>query len=465
MKWPRAVRLFRARLACACLAAAASAGAALAGDATPAADPHLQVLVLLHMAPAHFRPEGNYSGAYADPAGRSARRRIAARIAHEHGLTMLTDWPMPLLGVDCYVMGVPPGQSAPAVVETLAHDPRVSWSQPMNVYHALGHDDPLFAMQPAAREWSLAELHGVATGRGVRVAIVDSGVETAHPDLAGQVVLDENFVAGRPDAAERHGTAVAGIIAARADNGVGIVGVAPQVRLLALRACAQHADGATLCTSLGLARALHAAVTHDAQIINLSLSGPPDRLLASLLDIALARGITVVAAVDRAAADGGFPAAHRGVVAVVDAAPEHAPAGTSDARESGRASVADTASAHAPPGTFDVRGNKPATVLGTAHAPAGAVQAPGRDIPTTLPGSRWAVVSGASYAAAHVSGLYALLRELRPQRAGAAGSNAADELVLRADGRIDACATVQRSGGACACACIAARLPRSVTRE
>ena len=409
------------RLVGAWLAAIACAGATLAADAPPAVDPHLQVLVLLHMAPAHFRPEGNYSGAYADPAGRSARRRTAARIAREHGLMMLTDWPMPLLGVDCYVMGVPAGQSAPAVVETLAHDPRVSWSQPMNVYRAFGHDDPLFAMQPAAREWDLAELHDVTTGRDVRVAIVDSGIEASHPDLAGQIVLEENFVAGRPNIAERHGTAVAGIVAARADNGVGIVGVAPRARLLALRACAEQADGATLCTSLGLARALQAAVAHDAQIINLSLSGPPDRLLASLLDIALARGITVVAAVDRDAADGGFPAAHRGVVAVVDATP--------------------------------------------GLASAGAVQAPGRDIPTTLPGSRWAVVSGASYAAAHVSGLYALLRELRPQRATSAGASAADELVLRADGRIDACATVQRSGGACACACIAARLPRSVTRE
>jgi hypothetical protein len=444
MKWLGTVRLFFARLVCACLATAACPGAALAADATPAVDPNLQILVLLHMAPAHFRPEGSYSGAYADPAGRSARHRIAARIAREHGLTMLTDWPMPLLGVDCYVMGVPPGQSAPAVVETLAHDPRVSWSQPMNVYRALGHDDPLFAMQPAAREWDLAELHGVATGRGVRVAIVDSGVETAHPDLAGQIVLDENFVAGPPDAAERHGTAVAGIVAARADNGVGIVGIAPHARLLALRACTQGADGATLCTSLGLARALQAAVAHEAQIINMSLSGPPDRLLASLLDIALARGITVVAAVDRSSADGGFPAAHRGVVAVVDAVPRQAAAGASDARDPGPAAVTDTVS---------------------GHMPAGAVRAPGRDIPTTLPGSRWAVVSGASYAAAHVSGLYALLRELQPRRAAAARLNAAGELVLRADGRIDACATVQRGGGACACGCIAARLPRPVTRE
>ena len=160
----------------------------------------------------------------------------------------------------------------------------------------------------------------MATGRDVRVAIIDSGVDDNHPDLAGQIARKQNFVDARPDAPEQHGTAVAGIIAARADNGIGIVGVAPNVRLFALRACWEETDQATLCTSLTLAMALHDAIEHSADVINLSLSGASDRLLVKLIDTALARQITVVGAFDSDLPDGGFPASHAGVIAVADAA-------------------------------------------------------------------------------------------------------------------------------------------------
>ena len=94
-------------------------------------------------------------------------------------------------------------------------------------------------LQPTAGLWHLDELHRVATGKNVRVAAIDSGVELDHPDLNGRVALARNFVDARDWVAERHGTAIAGIIGARADNGVGIVGVAPGAQLLALRACWQ----------------------------------------------------------------------------------------------------------------------------------------------------------------------------------------------------------------------------------
>jgi subtilisin family serine protease len=95
-----------------------------------------------------------------------------------------------------------------------------------------------------------------ATGRKVTVAVVDSGIESNHPDLAGQVAVEENFVDGQKYVAELHGTAVAGVIAARAGNGVGIEGVAPDARLLALRACWQ-AGSATRCNSFTLAKAIN----------------------------------------------------------------------------------------------------------------------------------------------------------------------------------------------------------------
>ncbi|MEO5882048.1 MAG: S8 family serine peptidase [Caldimonas sp.] len=409
-------------LALAISALAATATAADAGSDTAAAgpDPQQQVLVLLNLPAAHFRADGNYASGYADANGRAARRRIATTLAQSHGLALLTEWPMPIVGLDCYVMVVPDARRADEVAGMLSRDPRVGWAQAMNVFRPLAHDDPLFTLQPAAAAWHLADLHAAATGRDVRIAVIDSGVQLDHPDLAGQVESSANLVADRPWAGEIHGTAVAGIIAARADNRIGIVGVAPRARLLALRSCNQQAAADTSCTTLGLALALGTAIERGAQIINLSLGGPPDRLVRRLVDAALARRIAVVVAVDRSAERGGFPAGLEGVVAAID---EPAPS--------------------APPGTL---------------------VAPGRDVPTTVPPSRWATVSGASYAAAHVSGLLALVIELQG-RSGRSGTPAAAELVVQADGRVDACASLARARAACVCACAATPAMESLARH
>jgi len=350
----------------AALAAAAFAQAAprdAAGEAT-----QQRVLVMLRLPPEHLRPNTEYGGAYGDGMDSGARRRVAVRLARAHGLTVVDDWPMPLVGVDCFVLAVPAGRSAAALATSLSAEPSVAWSEPMNLYTGQAtHNDPLYLAQPAAREWRLADLHKVATGRNVRVAVIDSRVESNHPDLAGQVAINQNFVADRSSAPEQHGTAVAGIIAAKADNDLGIAGVAPAARLMALRACWQAEASATLCDSLSLAKAMNFAITHSAQVINLSLSGPPDILLGKLVDVAERRRIAVVGAFDRRLPGGGFPASHPGVVAVAD----------------------------------ETRG----------ETPAGVFAAPGRDVPTTLPGARWGLVDGASFAAAHVSGLLALTQE------------------------------------------------------
>jgi subtilisin family serine protease len=321
--------------------------------------------------------------------------------------------------------GVLPGP----MLEALGRDPRVAWVQPVNAFHAQAADggagDPLYPIQPAASAWRLAELHRVSTGRGVRVAVVDSGVDARHPDLAGQVELQENFVDTGPAPAEVHGTAVAGVLAARAGNGVGIAGVAPEVRLMALRACWQAPRERASCSSFTLGKALNFAIQHEARVINLSLAGPADRLLATLLHAADTHGAAVVAAIDPDLPGGGFPASMPLAIAVGAPGPVRAP----------------------------VR--------------AGALLAPGADIPTCLPGGRWGLVSGASYAAAHVSGLVALMAQLQPGAApgqlkhGIVAVHASPALrhTARAApqtagaGSIDACATIARAVGACACSC------------
>ncbi|RAK60192.1 serine protease [Phenylobacterium hankyongense] len=396
-------------LASLCVAAAGWlwAGAAWP-QARPPADAPQQVLVLLQLAPEHYRPHSAYGAGYGDDLARSARRRQAARIARDHGLVLVSGWPMPLVGLDCYVMGVPKGQSAEAVAARLSREPGIAWSEPMQVFHAQGgaatHNDPLFRAQPAATAWRLADLHQVATGRNVSVAVIDSTVESRHPDLAGQVAIREDFVANGQDEAEEHGTAVAGVIGAKADNGLGIAGVAPGARLMALRACWQVRSAArpdTVCNSLSLAKALHFAIDQQAQVINLSLSGPSDPLLGRLVDVAIGRGAIVVGAFDRTLPRGGFPASHPGVVAVQEES--------------------------------------------LARPPAGVYVAPGQDIPTTEPGGRWSLVNGSSYAAAHVSGLFALLRERRKSRTGALSLVSTQA----GGGAIDACATLTNAATTC----------------
>jgi subtilisin family serine protease len=228
-----------------------------------------------------------------------------------------------------------------------------------------------------------------------------------------------NLVDGRVDVAEFHGTAVAGVIAARADNGVGIAGIAPDATVIALRACWEPEAGGTkaVCSSFTLAKALQWALENRVGIVNLSVGGPRDRLLDRLLDAATARGVIVVAAVDPSAAKGSFPASNRGVLAV-----------------------------------SDVEGQ---------DSPVAVMVAPGRDVPTSIPGKQWGFVSGSSFAAAHVTGLVALLRELAPnaQSHQVREALAPKQAARVAGGRrpvVDACAAIAAIGGAFACTCAVA---------
>lgn len=390
---------------------------------SPAADDETasrQILLMLRATPPHYRPDSGYSGSYLAAPDRQARRRLARALAREHGLRMIDDWPMPSLGLDCFVLEAQTHETSERVVRELSRDPRVESVQSMNLFHLLSRGDPLAAAQPAMARWHLRELHAVATGKRITVAELDTGVDVAHPDLRGQITLARDFVDDATPPAETHGTQIAGIIVARAGDGIGIAGIAPDARLLALRACWQvpGKSGASVCSSFTLAKALQFALQSNAQVLNLSLSGPSDRLLGRLLDAAMSEGVIVVGAVDGQARDGGFPADHDGVLAV---------AGASAQGSHGR----------------------------------GVLLAPAKGIPAPTPGGGWSLVSGPSFAAAQVTGLVALLRELSPGLQTAqirAALDPATELGLpaRRPVLIDACAAVVRVARRCACDCAAA---------
>ena len=356
-----------------CVVCLLLAGCAGLSGRTPADAGGTELLVMFDAkSRGHFRPDG-VGGGYGAPDQR-ARVMVRARaVADRHRLTVDGDWPMPSLGIYCVLVHVAADRRIEDVISGIESEPGVAWAQPVQEFRVLGAQDPYYRLQTAARELRLDEMHDHATGRGVTVAQIDTGVDTAHPDLAGRIAESANFIDGEDWRAERHGTAIAGIIAGASGNRVGIVGVAPDARLYALRACRESGEAAS-CTTFSLAKAMEFAIQRGVRIVNLSLTGPKDRLLGALIDRMARDGTIVVGAVDRTRADGGFPASHRTVVA----------AGSS---------------------RFPIAGK--ATLV-----------APGNDVLTAVPAAQWGYVTGDSFAAAHVSGLAALFSQRVPKLDG-----------------------------------------------
>lgn len=331
----------------------------------------------------------------------------ARRIAATHGLSEVASWPIELLGVHCLVFATAAGSSHEAVLAALRSDPDVESVQPLMQFElrSTRYNDPYAHLQANLGDLGVRAAQQWSRGEGVRIAVIDTGVDTQHPDFGGRLGRVRDFVADGRSAAESHGTAVAGVIAAVPDNGIGIAGIAPAATVISLRAC-WAASGATgACNSFTLAQALAAAVGAQAGIVNLSLGGPPDALLTRIVERLLARGVVVVGAAPASGRREGFPTGIEGVIAV-------------------------DASAQRPP---------------TARV----LYAPGSEVLTLTPAGRYDMASGSSMAAAEVTGVAALLLAARPQLRGAeveallSRSAAAGGPETRAGAIVNACAAMK----------------------
>src|SRR5581483_6642613 len=230
----------------------------------------------------------------------------------------------------------------------------------------------------------------------VVVAVVDSGVDPTHPDLAGHVVAGRNIVSGGADTTDEigHGTKMAGILGAVTNNGLGLAGVAWSVKIMPVKVTGP--SGAT--SDSNVAAGITWAVDHGARVVNLSLGAPgDDHVLQQAVDYATGHDVLVVAAAgNNASTVPEFPAACRGVVAVgaTDAAGRRAPFSNS--------------------------------------GPWVDVNAPGVDVLTTGVGGGYTRATGTSPATALVAGVAVLLRAADP---GAGQADIADRLRRSALGR------------------------------
>ena len=173
----------------------------------------------------------------------NADRSLSFRnqVARTHGLERLSSQPLPLLGAHIGLFRIRGGRSEAAVLAALQQDGRVRSAQlNQRYFHTQGASQQVAAIpQYGARKVGLPEAHQLALGRKVTVAVIDSRVDAAHPDLKGAVVRSYDAAGGADTAPDFHGTAVAGII-----RGRGIVeGVAPEAEILAVRAFRDQTPG------------------------------------------------------------------------------------------------------------------------------------------------------------------------------------------------------------------------------
>ncbi len=265
----------------------------------------------------------------------------------------------------------------------LLADPRIASIEPNYRMHMLQvPNDPVYSREYWTRSTNLEPAWDITTGApSVIVAVVDSGVYADHPDLKGKLLPGFNFIDNSTnvgdDSPSQHGTIVSLVAAARGNDGVGIAGVAWEVKVLPVKVINSEGDG----NSRIVANGIHWAADNGATVINLSIGGPEySQSVAREIGYARTKNVTVVAAGGNQPTERDYPADDQNVITV----------GATD------------------------QNNNPADFTSVVNKMD--VAAPGVKITVSLPekGNDLYAVSGTSFSAPIVSGIVALMQSIRP---------------------------------------------------
>jgi subtilisin family serine protease len=303
-------------------------------------------------------------------------RSQADELARRHRLTRLASQNFPLVGATIGLFRITDGRTVDVVSRELERD-GVRSVQPNFRYvlqeqqAVLTEGDPA---QYALATLRLPEAHTLAHGANVTIAVIDSGIDLKHPELAG-AISDSFDALGSKEGPHVHGTGIAGVIVAHAR----LMGSAPAANIVAIRAFATAPSGAE-STSFVVLKALDYAASHGAQIVNMSFAGPKDALIERGIAAAASKGIVMVAAAGNAGPKSPplYPAANPNVIAV----------SATDAHD--KLFAASNRGSHI------------------------AIAAPGVDIFLPAPDEKYQMTSGTSFSAAYISGLVALMLERNP---------------------------------------------------
>jgi hypothetical protein len=292
-----------------------------------------------------------------------------------------------LPALDAVVVELDRDADPAAARRDLQERPEVRYAEPDGVAEALATpNDPRYPNQYGPRLMGVPAAWDGGAGYGaasVKVAVIDSGLDRAHPDLAASRVLvgyDYVHRDGTPEDDCGHGTAVAGIVAATTNNGVGLAGIA-QATLLPLKVTARDAStGACTGSMANVARAVTDATDQGAKVINLSLAATSsDSTTAAAIKYARDRGVVVVAG-----------SGNNGQVGI------KYPASDPNALAIGAVDASKTVA------SWSNRG------------PQLDFVAPGVNIDVLRPGSAYGSGGGTSYSAPHVAGAVALALACAP---------------------------------------------------
>lgn len=298
-------------------------------------------------------------------------------LVRRHGLERLQLQNFPLVGATIGLFRITDRRRAETVSRELAAETGIRGVQ-FNFRYVLQNQkapetegDPA---QYALLKLRLLEAHTLARGTNVTVAVIDSAIDTKHPELS-EAIAGSFDALGSKEGPHVHGTGIAGAIAAHAR----LMGSAPAAKILAIRAFGATQNGEE-STSFVLLKALDYAAAHGAQIVNMSFTGPKDALIERGVAAASARGMVMVAAAGNAGPKSPplYPGANPNVIAV----------SATDAQDK-----------------LFAASNRGGYI---------ALAAPGVDIFLPAPDQKYQISSGTSFSAAYVSGLVALMLERNP---------------------------------------------------